>query len=143
MRSKWFKKQGYIRADKNGVAELVWKPFSQAAVSPQFLKLKKRPTIEKGQVTLTCLRNGWCPAQNLSCERALKAAGEYQDKVKVVEVDTEIRRNLEEWGASDALFIDGKQINTGPPPTLKKLTKLLSASVKRIKSFSIISLSCS
>ncbi|MFA6507921.1 MAG: GNAT family N-acetyltransferase, partial [Treponemataceae bacterium] len=37
MRSKWFKKQGYLRADKEGMMELVWRPFSDDAEPPRLL----------------------------------------------------------------------------------------------------------
>jgi hypothetical protein len=129
MRSKWFKKHGYKRADKDGMIELVWKPFDPNAVPPQLYKIEKKPPVEKDCVTVTCFRNGWCPAQNLSCERMKRAAGEYPDRVKYVEIDTDIKDNLNEWGMADAIFIDDKQVSTGPPPGFTKLQKLVKKRV--------------
>lgn len=132
MRSGWFKKHGYVRADKVGMIELVWKPFTATAEPPRFLKPKKKPGTQRDAVTVTCLRNGWCPAQNLACERMKRAAGEFEEKVRYVEIDTDNRKNLDEWGIADAIFIDHDQVVTGPPPTYAKLQKLLDKQVQRI-----------
>lgn len=131
MRSKWFKKHGYKRADRNGMIELVWKPFAEGERQPRMIRMKKKPPVEKGIVTVTCFRNGWCPAQNMSCERMKRAAREYEDHIKYVEVDTDIKENLDEWGIEDAIFIDDKKINTGPPPSYEKLQKLLKKKMRK------------
>lgn len=125
MRSSWFKKQGYKRADRQGITELVWKPFNGQATAPRLPAVKKTPGTGTGRVKVSCFRNGWCQAQNLACERMKRAVREYGDKVEYVEVDTDNRANFDEWGISDAIFIDDKQINTGPPPSYEKLRKLL------------------
>ena len=39
---------------------------------------------------------------------------------------------LEEWGMSDALFIDNRQVRTGPPPSYEKIRKKIA---KRVKKF--------
>lgn len=131
MRSKWFKKHGYKKADRRGMIELVWKPFRGQAEAPQLLKMKKRPAAEEGVLTVRCFRSGWCPVQNLSCERMKRAAGEYGDRIRVMEIDTEVKENLDEWGISDAIFIDDREINTGPPPSYEKLQRLLRKRMKR------------
>ena len=125
MRSSWFKKQGYQRADRQGIAELVWKPFDHNALPPRLQKAVKTPQPGTGRLKITCFRNGWCPAQNLACERMKRAVREYGDKVQYIEVDTDDRATFAQWGISDAIFIDDKQINTGPPPSYEKLRRLL------------------
>ena len=132
MRSRWFKKQGYRRADRTGFIELVWKPFRDDAEPPRLMKMKKKPSVEKGVVTVTCFRNGWCPGQNMACERMKKAANEYADHIRYVEIDTDRKDNMEEWGIEDAIFIDDMKINTGPPPSLEKLRKLLKKRMQRL-----------
>ncbi len=132
MRSKWFKKNGYKSIDKDGMIELVWKPFIANIKPPQLIKMIKKPSVEKDIVTITCFRNGWCPAQNLSCERMKRAAGEYLDGIKYIEIDTNVKDNLNEWGMADAIFIDDKQITNGPPPSYEKLQKILKRKMKRI-----------
>ena len=37
-----------------------------------------------------------------------------------------------EWGVSDALFIDNKQVRTGPPPSYEKIRKAISKKVKKL-----------
>jgi GNAT superfamily N-acetyltransferase len=133
MRSSWFKKRGYRRADKEGMIELVWKPFSADAVSPTLLRMKKKPAVTKDRVTVTCFRNGWCPAQNLACERMKRAVSEQSGKVDYVEIDTDNRENLAEWGIADGIFIDDKAVAFGPPPTYDKLRKTLQKKLKRVK----------
>ena len=131
MRSKWFKKHGYQKADSDGMIELVWKPFTEDAVPPRLIKMKKRPELKPGTVSVTCFRNGWCPAQNMSCERMKRAAAEYPGKIEYVEIDTDNPAALHEWGIADAIFINDKRINTGPPPKYEKLRKLVRKAVKK------------
>jgi GNAT superfamily N-acetyltransferase len=132
MRSSWFKKHGYRRADREGMLELVWKPFAEDAAPPLLLKMIKKPPTEKGVVSVTCFRNGWCPGQNLACERMRRAADEYPGRVKYAEIDTDLRENGDEWGLADAIFVDDKQIVTGPPPSYEALQKLLRKRIKRL-----------
>ena len=132
MRASWFRKQGYRRVDRDGIQELLWKPFTADAVPPKWIKQKKKPAAEPGKVVVTCLKNGWCPAQNLAYERALRAAQELGDKVVFREIDTFKRETAAEWGISDALFIDAKQVRTGPPPTYEKIKRAIARKVKKL-----------
>jgi GNAT superfamily N-acetyltransferase len=131
MRSRWFKKGGYRKCDSDGMLELVWKPFSDDAAPPAMLKLRKKPVPENGFLKVTCLVNGWCPAQNLACERMKRAAAEYGDAVRFEEIDTEDRDALREWGSADALFVDDKLIPTGPPPSYAKLKRIVEKRIRK------------
>lgn len=133
MRSRWFKKNGYERCDKDGMIELVWKPFAEGAAPPRLLRPKKKPAPEPGVLTVTCLSNGWCPAQNLACERMKRVAAEHADAVRYGEIRTDDRAALLEWGQSDALFLDGKQIAFGPPPPYAKLKKLVEKRLRKLR----------
>lgn len=129
IRSKWFKKHGYKKVDRDGISELVWKPFVDDAIAPKMIKLKKRPEVNEEVLTVTCFRNGWCPAQNLSCERMKRVVSECDDKIKYIEIDTDDDEILNEWGIIDAIYIDKKRVNTGPPPSYKKLKKKIQKKV--------------
>ncbi len=131
MRSRWFKKHGYRRADKEGMVELVWKPFTQDAAAPALLRAKKRPEPREDAVTVTCFRDGWCPARNLAVERMKRAAAAHAGNVNLMEIDTEDRTNRNEWGISDAIYLDGKELGFGPPPSYAWFNKRLVAAVKR------------
>lgn len=132
MKASWFRKQGYVKADRYGIAALVWKAFTSDASAPEWIKGGRAPETTPGKVTVTALVNGWCMAQNLVYERAKRAATEFGDAVVFREVDTSEREAVEEWGHADALFIDRKQIRTGPPPSYKKLHRLIAKAVHRL-----------
>ncbi|HUX42403.1 MAG TPA: GNAT family N-acetyltransferase [Rectinemataceae bacterium] len=131
MRSAWFKRQGYRVVDRDGMIELVYKAFAQDAAVPKLLKVKKSPPAGECRVRVTCLLNGWCPAQALVYERARKVASEFPDAAEFVGVDTDDRKTLEEWGMADALFIDDRQLRTGPPPSVEAIRKQLVARMKK------------
>jgi N-acetylglutamate synthase-like GNAT family acetyltransferase len=133
MRASWFKKQGYVKVDKQSISVLLWKPFSSDVIPPKMIKQKKKPKKIPGKVSVTAFINGWCPAQNLVFERAKRAASEFGDKVAFTEIDTFNRETFLEWGIADALFIDGKEIITGPPPSYEDIKKKIAKRVKKLK----------
>ena len=132
MKASWFRKQGYVRADKESLRVLLWKPFTDDAIAPKWIRQRKTPQRTPGRVTVTSLRNGWCPAQNLVCERAKRAAGSLGDRVVFESIDTSDRETFLEWGISDGLFIDGREVRTGPPPSYEKLTGRIEKRLKRL-----------
>lgn len=132
MKASWFKKQGYKKVDRDGIAVLLWKPFSNDVIPPKWVKRKKKPETTPGKVTVTVFKNGWCPAQNLAYERAKRASSEFDDKVIFREIDTFDKNVFLEWGISDALFIDNKQISTGPPPSYEKIKKKIEKRVRKL-----------
>lgn len=132
MRASWFKRHGYIEVDRAGLLRLLWKPFSDRAVPPRWLGPKKRPEGRPDRVVVTCLQNGWCPAGNLACERAKRAAKEFGDRVIVREIDAFEREVGLAWGASDALFIDQEQVRTGPPPSYARVRRTIAKAVRRM-----------
>jgi len=81
---------------------------------------------------VTCFRHGWCPAQNIVFERAKRAAQEFGDEVAFREIDTLNREVFLEWGIADALFIDNKQVRTGPPPSFEKIKKKIARRVRKL-----------
>jgi N-acetylglutamate synthase-like GNAT family acetyltransferase len=132
MKASWFKKQGYTKVDKQEGQVLLWKPFTNNAILPKWIKQKKKPEMTPGKVTVTAFLNGWCPAQNIVFERAKRAASEFRDKVVFREINTFDRKVFLEWGIADALFIDDKQVRTGPPPPYKKIKKLIAKRAKKL-----------
>jgi GNAT superfamily N-acetyltransferase len=134
MKASWYKKQGYKPVDQKGFLGevLMWKPFAEDAVPPKWIAQKKKPAKPlNGKVKVTCLNHGWCPAQNLSCNRIKKAAAEFGDRVEVEEIDTFDKQTFDEWGVTDAIFIDGKKVRTGPPPSMDKLRKQITKKLKQ------------
>ncbi|MFC1991948.1 GNAT family N-acetyltransferase [Chloroflexota bacterium] len=134
MKASWFKKQGYKKVDQQGFLGqvLLWKSFSDDAIPPKLIKPKKKPGITPGTVTVTAFLNGWCPAQNIVFERAKRAAAKFGSDVVFQPIDTFDRNNFLEWGIFDALFIDGKQVRTGPPPSYGKIRKIIANRVSKL-----------
>lgn len=132
MKASWFKKQGYSNADRTGTAVLLWKAFANDAAPPKWIKKKKVPQSIPGAVTVTSFTNGWCTGQNMTYERAKRAAEELGEKVIFEAVDTSEREALTEWGIADGLFIDGKEVNTGPPPSYDKIVELITKRLKNL-----------
>ncbi len=133
MKASWFKKQGYVKVDKQSISVLLWKPFSDDAIAPKWIKQRKKPEKIPGKVYVTSFINGWCPGQNIVFERAKRASSEFGDKVVFTEIDTFNRETFLEWGICDALFIDGKEIRTGPPPSYEDIKKKIGKRVKKLK----------
>lgn len=134
MKASWFKRQGYKVVDKYNIMRMVWKPFNENAKPPEFIRRRKKPGKGEGKVNITLFKNGWCPAMNLAYERTLRAAREFGEKVRVTEYDTLNKEIYEEWGIADGIFIDGREVRTGPPPSYEKIRKKIERRVKKIKS---------
>ncbi|MBU0960944.1 MAG: GNAT family N-acetyltransferase [Proteobacteria bacterium] len=132
MKASWFKKHGYKTADRDGMRLLVWKPFSDDANPPHWIHPRKAVPKKPGKVTVTAFINGWCPAQNIVFERAKRACGEFGDKVVFETMDMSDHNAFLEWGISDGIFIDGKQISFGPPLPYEKIVKKIAKQVDRL-----------
>ncbi|HBA35853.1 MAG TPA: hypothetical protein DCZ12_17140 [Gammaproteobacteria bacterium] len=133
MKASWFKKHGYKKADRDSISLLVWKPFSEDAAQPSWVRPKKSVPTRSGKVVVTAFINGWCPSQNVIFERAKRACSTFGDKVLFDIIDTSEKENFLEWGISDGLFIDGKKVFSGPPPSYEKLVKTVAKKVKSLR----------
>lgn len=131
MRASWFRKHGYLKADSNGSLVLLWKPFAAAAEAPRWIREKKRPAAGKGTTRVTAFVSGWCPAMAMVYERARRAAGEFGGAVEFQGIATGDRAVFLDWGISDGVFIDGRPVRTGPPPSYKKIRRKIARRVKR------------
>ncbi|MGQ1785942.1 GNAT family N-acetyltransferase [Saccharicrinis sp. GN24d3] len=133
MRAGWFKKHGYKKADRKGISVLLWKTFTENASPPQWIRAKKKPKPIPGKVVVTALSNGWCSGINGMIERAKQISGEFGDQVIFREIDMNSRAAVREWGLSDGLFIDDRNIYKGPPLSSEKIRKIISRKVKKLK----------
>jgi GNAT superfamily N-acetyltransferase len=134
MKASWFRKHGYQKADRDGMALLVWKPFTENATPPKWLKQGPPPESVPGKVTVTAFTHGWCMGQNLILERARRASAEFGDRVEFREFDTLGNpMDLLACSQTDAVFVDGKQIRQGPPPSYDKIRKTIAGRVKRLR----------
>jgi len=133
MRASWFRKHGYEKVDKDGMRVLLWRRFSDDALPPKWIRPRKTPGRTDGRVTVTSFNSGWCAAQNIVHERAKRASSLFGDKVRFEHIDTLDRATFLEWGISDALFIDGKEVRTGPPPSFDKIKGSIERRVRKLR----------
>lgn len=127
MRASWFRKHGYRKADKDGIRVLLWKPFAADAVPPAWVRRRRKPETGPGPVTVTAFLNGWCPAMNMTFERARRACAELGDGAVFKAIDTSDPAAFRDWGISDALFIGPKELRTGPPPSYRRIRRKIAA----------------
>jgi GNAT superfamily N-acetyltransferase len=133
MKASWYKSQGYRAVERKGIASLLFKPFVADARPPRWFRRTAKPLpLQPGRVNVTCFVNGWCAACNLTAERARRVAGEFGERVAFHEVDTSEHRTVAEWGLADAVFVDRKPLNVGPPPSAEKLRKVIGKKVARL-----------
>jgi len=132
MRARWFKKHGYRKVDRNGVSMLLWKPLTDDASPPRWIRARKKPEPVPGKVVVTALTNGWCSGINGMIERARQISSEFGDKVIYQEIDSSSREAVREWGLSDGLFVDGRNIYKGPPLSYEKIRKIIGKKVRRL-----------
>lgn len=130
MRASWFRRHGYRRVDRQGISLLVFKRFTPDARAPAWAPRGAPPEPVPGRTTVTCFSNGWCSAMNASCERARRAAASFGDAVVVRTIDTRDPAVARHWGHSDALFIDRDEVRTGPPPSERRLRRLIRDKVE-------------
>ena len=132
MRASWFRRQGYRTVDRVDLLQaLLWKPFREEAKPPHWLRVRKHPEPTPDRVQVTALLNGWCPAMSTTVERARRACAACGDAVRFELIDTKDPAVHAEWGASDAVFIDGKLLRTGPPPSYQKIEKKVRTAVRK------------
>ena len=132
IKASWFKKHGYKKVDSHDWIQLLWKPFADDAMPPRWIKRKYVPELTPGKVTVTSFLNGQCPAQNLVHERARRAAEEFGDKVEFRTIRTNDKEVIRQHGEMAALFVDGKKVRTGPPPSFEKVRGIIAKRVRKL-----------
>lgn len=133
MKASWFKKHGYRKADRTGIRVLLWKPFTADAKSPRWIADGPIPERVDGQVSVTAFMSGWCPASNVVFERAKRAAANLGDKVVFKSIDTSERADLVRFGHSDDVFLDGKRLQRGPPPSYHRIHAAMEKRVRKLR----------
>jgi GNAT superfamily N-acetyltransferase len=132
MKASWFKRHGYKKADRQGVAVLLYKPFAADACPPRWYpKRKTLPEPAAGKVNVTAFVSGWCSAMNLAVARAERAATELGDGVVYREIDTSEPEAVARWGLCTEIFVDGREVRTGPPPKYEKVRSIIAKRLKR------------
>ena len=132
MKASWFKKHGYRKADRQGMMVLLWKPFADDAEPPRwFPKAARSPSR--------------CPARSTSPPS--RAAGAWRRTWSTSEPSALRPSSVTRWrfarstprarrgrrvGPSDAVLVDGKILQKGPPPSYEKIRKAIAKRVRRL-----------
>ena len=132
MRASWFIKHGYKKVDRDGITALAWKPFTEDAIPPALDRKIKVPEKGKAQVYIDAFNSGWCPALNLVFERTKRAAAVFGNKVRFIEYDSTDDEVYGEWKIMDGIFVNGKEINAGPPPSYEKIHSIIEKQVRKL-----------
>jgi GNAT superfamily N-acetyltransferase len=129
MKASWFKRHGYVTADRVGMRELVWKSFADDAVPPRWVQPQPLPEghDDTGGVLAFC--NGWCPAANLVYERARRAADELG--VDFETIDTTDRESMLRYGRSDEVLVSGRPLQRGAPPSYRTVRRRIDRHRRR------------
>lgn len=135
MRASYYKKHGYKKIDKDGSTVLLVKSFIKEDSIPQLVRMKKKPPKGEEKVNVMIFLNGWCPAQNIVVERTLRAIENFSDYVEVEILDTTDRSVLDTWGIYTGVFVNGKTVQKGPPPSYAKISRLIEKEVKHCMKF--------
>lgn len=130
--SGWFKKHGYKKVDSRDGIQLLWKPFSEDAQPPSWIRRKYAPEAVPGKVVVTSLLSRQCIAGNIVHERARRAAAELGDRVEFRTIRIDGRDAVRQYGAWGALYVDGKKVRTGPPPSYEKIHRVIEGRVKKL-----------
>jgi lipoprotein signal peptidase/GNAT superfamily N-acetyltransferase len=131
MRARWFRKQGYRPVERDGMAMMVWKPFVPDAEPPRWVRPRQAVEPGRERVRVTAFVSGWCPALNLAAERARRAAGALEGAVDFQLVNTRPREVRDAWGIADGVFIDGRRLAHGPPPSYRRVLRIIERAVRR------------
>lgn len=133
MKSKWFKKNGYKTSDTIGMQELVQKDLVESEYGAVWRRPKKTPSPvdEAGLLQVTTFMSGACTVTAIAYERLKKVI--IGLPVVDILIDSSLPENLDEWGLSDIMFIGTKKVPVGPPPSAKKLRRILFGELRKIK----------
>jgi hypothetical protein len=110
----------------------LWKTFTEEPPSPTWIRARRKPERIPGKVVVTALSHGWCSGINGMIERAKKICSEFGDSVIFREIDMTSRETVREWGLSDGLFVNGRNIYKGPPLTEDKIREAIKKKVRRL-----------
>ncbi len=132
MQSSFYKKFGYAVADTKGTLELVWKPFVAGVQAPEWRKPRVKQDTKPDKVLVTAFSNGWCPANYLTFEAFKKAASEFAEKVEFSGIDTMRAEDVQEWGITDGIYINGRELGFGPPLSYEDARRIITGYLREL-----------
>lgn len=119
----FYEHMGYERADKSGMAVLVWKPLSDKASAPSFNPAVRRPETRPERISVTVFLNGWCTGACSQCVTAREAVRGLEEIVDFTEFDTSDPETLAEWGITNGIYVEGEEHRPHEPPCTSEVLR--------------------
>jgi len=121
MPAKFFIKLGYKIATKRGEVAILWKQFDRSAEPPQFRELNYEFQSVQGKVVVDLFWNTFCLTSDVEAQRVRDVVLEYKGKVVLNEFSIDNLSNLQQYGLSRGIYVNGKLVEVGPEIEKEKI----------------------
>ncbi len=109
----FFEHIGYEEIDHRGRYVLLWKPFSEEATRPRFLKPAYTFDPVEGEVIVDLFWNGFCQTSGIEAARVREVCAEFGERVTLNEFCGEDHDVLLSCGIPRAIYVNGQEIGWG------------------------------
>ena len=124
----FFEHMGYRHEANRGADLLMTKSFTTIR-PPSFLPIRFDPQPVAGRVQVDYFHCSQCPMSGVSLRKIKRAARRRPVPVDVRVFETCERAEVERWGLSRAVFVDGRQVE-GPPFRAERVIEAIEAAVQ-------------
>ena len=114
MPAKYFIKLGYNVAANRGEQAILWKQFDPNAETPQFSQVNYKFQPVQGKVVVDLFWNTFCLTSDVEAQRVREVVLEYKGKVVLNEFSADNLLNLQKYGLSRGIYVNGKLVEVGP-----------------------------
>ena len=121
MPAQYFVKLGYEVATKRGEEAILWKRFNPDAEPPQFREVNYKYKPVQGKVVVDLFWNTFCLTSDVEAQRVRDVVSGYEDDVIFNAYSADTPSNLQQYGLSRRIYVDGKLIEVGPEIEKEKL----------------------
>ncbi|MFW9878331.1 MAG: hypothetical protein ACFFG0_35055 [Candidatus Thorarchaeota archaeon] len=123
MPAKYFTKLGYKVAAKRAEEAILWKKFDPSVEPPQFREINYKFQPIKGKIVVDLFWNTFCQTSDVEAQRVRDVVLEYKDEVVFNEFSADNISNLQKYGLSRRIYVNGKLIEAGSEIEKEKLRK--------------------
>jgi len=113
MPASFFERQGFECISRKSDCGILWKTFSENAVTPVFPSKKFRYQKIEGKVTVDLFYTDFCQTCCIEAARVREVVSEFGDDVVLREYSADDREVFESHMLSRAIYINGREIGWG------------------------------
>ncbi|MFW9879960.1 MAG: hypothetical protein ACFFG0_43355 [Candidatus Thorarchaeota archaeon] len=121
MPAKYFIKLGYKVAANRNEEAILWKQFDPSAEPPQFREINYEFQPVQGKVVVDLFWNTFCQTSDVEVQRVRDVVLEYKGNVVLNEFPADNITNLQQYGLSRGIYVNGKLVEVGPEIEKEKL----------------------